>query len=158
MARSVFVPSKRSHAWDMESRRNGHPEQHVQISHKDCDCRTAQMPMDRTKSGLSRRVACDAGHARTTDFDSLMDGSVAQSIRVHKSSLAMADVVGQVDRKFILIKCRCSGLLILVDQHAASEVTGARLLGQAHDIASQFRKPACRTTSFCISSASSQAT
>lgn len=69
---------------------------------------------------------CRHHHCSQVDIDrAFKDLSVGISGRISKGALSEAEVVSQVDKKFILIKLRTSRkddqMLVLIDQHAADE-------------------------------------
>lgn len=66
-------------------------------------------------------------HCSQIDIDrAFKESSAGISGRISKDALRTAEVISQVDKKFILVKLRVlntgdSGMLVLVDQHAADE-------------------------------------
>lgn len=61
-------------------------------------------------------------HCTQLDIDkAFKESSSGISGRISKRDLATAEVISQVDKKFILMKLGAEGMLVIVDQHAADE-------------------------------------
>ncbi len=62
---------------------------------------------------------CPHRHLQTSEYFSTPANITAHSLS--RSDLEKAEVVSQVDQKFVLIQTQPQGMLVLVDQHAADE-------------------------------------
>lgn len=76
--------------------------------------------IDRTRLRRSRPTTASSWKEKI-DLASQGSDGTEMTQRLNKSDLINCQVLCQVDRKFILIKLLQSGLLLLVDQHAADE-------------------------------------
>ncbi|KAF2857515.1 hypothetical protein K470DRAFT_260734 [Piedraia hortae CBS 480.64] len=78
--------------------------------------------------------------AKVTKHDCLGEGILSDTLRISKAQLSQSRVINQVDGKFILcsVPCVAETLLILVDQHAASErIILEDLLSELHSPATE---------------------